>query len=262
VTRVFVTNDDGIDAEGLRRLAVAAYTAGLQVVVAAPRIEYSGSSAAIIASRRDGRVPVDERQLAGLDGVPAYAVSAPPALITLIAVRGGFGPPPKVVLSGINRGANTGRVVLHSGTVGAALTAAAHGCPALAVSLDVGAGAEGPAHWDTAARLAVGLLPTVLAAAAAVVFNINVPDAPPSGVRGLRRASLASFGAVQTNIEVGTGYVRLALADTDSVQQPGTDAAWLAAGYATLTPLGPICEASGVVLPELSGRPTPHGTGS
>jgi 5'-nucleotidase len=249
VTRVLVTNDDGIDAAGIRRLATAARDAGLDVVVAAPAAEASGSSAAIIAVERHGRIVVDDRDLPGLDGVPAFAVAGPPALITLIATHGAIGPRPDIVLSGINHGANTGRAILHSGTVGAALTAVANGRSALAVSLDVGLSPREKPHWETAARLVVDLLPAVIQAEEPVVFNLNVPDVPLDRLRGVRRGRLASFGAVQTNVEIGDGFVRMALADTAARLEPETDAAWLAAGYASVTPLNPICEAGYVTVP-------------
>ncbi len=255
MTCVLITNDDGIDAEGLRWLARAALDLGLKVMVAAPAVESSGSSAAIIAAERGGRIPVDDRDLAGLDGVPAYAVAAPPALITLIATRGAFGDKPDIVLSGINRGANTGRAVLHSGTVGAALTGAANGRSSMAVSIDVGLSPKGKPHWQTAARFAADVLPALLEAAPPVVFNLNVPDAALDEVRGLRRGTLASFGAVQTNVEIGEGFVRMALADLESKLEPGTDAALLAAGYASITALSPICEATQVHLPDEAELP-------
>jgi 5'-nucleotidase len=56
-----------------------------------------------------------------------YAVAASPAYIAVLARVGVFGPPPEILLSGINRGANAGHALLHSGTVGAALTAANNG---------------------------------------------------------------------------------------------------------------------------------------
>jgi 5'-nucleotidase len=276
MTRVLVTNDDGIEAAGLQWLARAATDFGFQVTVAAPAVESSGSSAAIIAAERDGRIPVDDRDLPGLDGVPAYAVAAPPALITLIATRGAFGDKPDIVLSGINRGANTGRAVLHSGTVGAALTGAANGRSSMAVSLDVGLAPKGRPHWETAARLAADVFPALLeaagfdgaagvdgaaGAAVPVVFNLNVPDVALASVRGLRRGALASFGAVQTNVEIGDGFVRMALADVSAKLEPGTDAAWLAAGYASITALNPICEASKVPMPAET-RLRPAGTGA
>ena len=260
--RALVTNDDGIESDGLRRLAIAARKAELEVVVAAPLTEASGSSASIAVVEVNGRVPVVRRELAGLSGVPAYAVSAPPAFITLIATREAFGPPPDIVLSGINRGANTGRAVVHSGAVGAALSAASYGHAALAVSLDIAGptGVEGTdahprqpthAHWDTAARLAAKLLPIL---SDQFVLNLNVPNLPPEEVRGLRQGRLASFGAVQTSIaEAGEGLVRAEVDEPDAGVEPDTDATLMAAGWACVTPLTPPREADvePLVLPEI-----------
>lgn len=239
--RALITNDDGIGAEGVRHLALAARDAGLDVVVAAPASEASGNSASIAVVEQAGQVPVHRRELPGLAGVPAYAVEAPPAFIVLIATRDAFGPPFDVVLSGVNRGPNTGRSVLHSGTVGAALTAVAHGLPALAVSLDLAGGPAEPAHWETAARLAARLLPVL---SDQFVLNLNVPNLPGGRVRGVREARLASFGAVQTRItEDGVDVVEAAVAEAGEVPEPDTDTALLAAGYATVTALTPPREA-------------------
>lgn len=135
--RILITNDDGIGSPGIRRLAAAFAGPGHDVVVAAPAEESSGSSASLAAVEDEGRIVVARRALDGLPDVPGYAVAASPGFIALLATRGAFGPVPDVVLSGINRGANAGLAVLHSGTVGAAFTAAAAGCRAMAVSLDV-----------------------------------------------------------------------------------------------------------------------------
>jgi 5'-nucleotidase len=238
--RALVTNDDGMSSEGIRVLAGAAVAAGLEVVVAAPPDEASGSSAALTAVEVGGRIMVDERRLEGLEAVPAYAVAAAPAFIALMATRGAFGAAPDVVLSGINRGANTGNAILHSGTVGAALTACTQGCPGLAVSL----ASRHPEHWGTAAQVAGEVLRALLAAAQPLVLNVNVPDLPPAALRGLRRARLASFGAVQMTIaDVGRGYVQLGVAAASGAErEPGTDATLIAAGFATVTALHPICQ--------------------
>ncbi|WP_432986285.1 5'/3'-nucleotidase SurE [Dactylosporangium sp. CA-233914] len=139
--RVLITNDDGIDAPGLRALARAAAEAGHEVTVAAPHREASGSGAALNAVTASGRLVLSRVEL---DGGPAFAaagqafsVAASPAYIAVLAALGVFGPAPDILLSGINRGANAGHAILHSGTVGAALTAATEGLRALAVSLDV-----------------------------------------------------------------------------------------------------------------------------
>jgi 5'-nucleotidase len=196
-----------------------------------------------------GRFLVEERALVGLDGVKAYAAQAAPSFIALTASRGAFGPRPEVVLSGINRGPNTGHAILHSGTVGAALTASTHGCRAMAVSIDVG----DPMCWSTAAEVAGRVLPWLLEADPGVVLNLNVPNVAIDQLRGLRQARLASFGAVQTTVsEVGEGYVQLGYSDIDAEYEPGTDAQLLAEGYASVTALLAVCEASAVDVSPLT----------
>jgi 5'-nucleotidase len=266
--RVLVTNDDGIGAPGLRRLAGAAAEHGLDVVVAAPLDESSGISAALTAVVQDGRVVVDRRAVATLDGVPAFGVGASPGYIVILATLGAFGPPPDMVLSGINRGANAGNAVLHSGTVGAALTAASAGLRAMAVSLDVltptaGTAASGGAaiaaldeaddearHWDTASHLARDLFPAMAGAPAGTVINLNVPDRPPDRVRGLRRADLARFGQVSMTIaEAGEGYVRTSVQESETRPDPGTDLSLLAEGWATVTAIRTVIADDDVDIP-------------
>jgi 5'-nucleotidase len=265
--RCLVTNDDGIGSEGLRVLALVALEAGLDVVVAAPMREASGASASITAVEEDGRFVVEARALPGLEDAGAVlAVGGLPAFIALTGMRGAFGPPPDVVLSGINNGPNTGYAVLHSGTVGAALTASTFGARAMAVSLNVrtrtvsGAGiapsARSAPHWETAAELARRTLPLLVDSEPGTVLNVNVPNVALDQVRGFEQTRLARFGAVQTNVaERGEGYVKVALAEIDAEYEPGTDAALIAAGYATITPLSAVCEAGAALsLPAFAGR--------
>ena len=265
--RVLITNDDGIDAPGISWLAEAAANAGLDVVVAAPLTEASGVGTAMTAVEDDGRILVERRQLAGAEDVPAYAVAASPAFIVLLAMRGAFGDAPTVVLSGINRGANAGAALVHSGTVGATLTASHAGLRGIAVSLDVltpGAAstASGGAavahldtvddesrHWAGAADLAVRLLPVLAGTPAGTVLNLNVPDLPPGRIRGLRRASLARFGQVQMSVaEAGEGFLRTAVQAGDEPLEEGTDLAVLAEGFATVTPVRAPAEAKDIKL--------------
>jgi 5'-nucleotidase len=239
--RCLITNDDGIASEGVRRLALVALDAGLDVTVAAPLRDVSGASASITAVEADGRFVVERRPLPGLDACNTYGVQGLPAFIALVGARGAFGPPPDIILSGINNGPNTGYAILHSGTVGAALTASTHGCRAMAVSLNTREGQV--QEWDSAVELARRVLPFVVESPVGSVLNLNVPNTPLGEVRGLRRASLARFGAVQFNVaEQGEGYVKMSLSEIDADYEEGTDAALLAAGYATLTPLRPVCE--------------------
>lgn len=236
MTTALITNDDGIDSPGLVALAAAAHQEGLDVLVAAPSWDSSGASASLTGVRDDGRLVVEDRELRGVDG-PTFAVDASPALISLTALRGGFGPIPDIVLSGVNRGRNTGHAVLHSGTVGAALTAANDGVCGLAVSID----AADPRHWTTAIVHARHVLRWVLAHRPTVVINLNVPDLAAEEVRGLRTAPLARVGAVQTNVtDVREGYIQLTFDELETRPEVGTDAALLAEGWAVVSAIDPL----------------------
>lgn len=269
--RILITNDDGIAAPGLHWLARAAARRGFDVVVAAPSEEASGTSAAMTAVERGGQVMVEEHRLDLAPDVPAYGIAGSPGFIALIALHDAFGPAPDVVLSGVNRGANAGHAVLHSGTVGAALTAAAYGCPAMAVSLDVlsaveatmgsgGAAAAGAnrgrdadRHWACAAQIALELLPRLIAAPPGCVFNVNVPDLPYHRLAGVRHGRLARFGQVQMTVaEAGQGYLRTSLEERNDPVEPGTDLAWLAAGCVSVTAIRGIVEAADVDLSDLN----------
>jgi len=255
-----VTNDDGIDSPGLVVLAAAAVRAGLDVVVAAPARQSSGASAGIIATTREGRPLLQRRELPDLPAVEAYAVEAQPGYIVRAAVRGWLDPVPQLVVSGINHGANVGRAILHSGTVGAALTAGVNGVRGLAVSLDVGLYPAHPPYWDTAAHLLPDVLEILISAPAGTVLSLNVPDRPVGALGELCPAALAQFGTVQTRVDrVEDGQLHLAQVEVEALPEPGTDSALLAAGHPTLTALQSVCEAAESVLsPWLAPAGQPH----
>ena len=156
--RILVTNDDGVEAPGLRALAQALVADGHDVVVVAPDGERSGAGAAIGWLHRSGPISHQDVDWPDLPGVAVHALGTQPAATVYAAGFGAFGPPPELVASGVNRGLNTGHLVLHSGTVGAALTAAVLGLPAVAVSLAWGE----EEHWATAARLAAASVPSLI----------------------------------------------------------------------------------------------------
>jgi len=248
-----VTNDDGIDSPGLTALAGSAVAAGLGVVIAAPASESSGTSAGLTAAEDHRHITTERRTLPELPDVPAYAVAADPGLIAFTAAHGGYGLTPDVLLSGINRGANVGRAVLHSGTVGAALTAGINGIRAMAVSLDVGLLTDVEYHWETAAEVARRALDLLVDLEPAAVLNLNVPNVPPDRLRSLRRATLATFGTVQSRVKrLDDGGLEILSVNVDEPPEPGTDAALLAAGHPTITPLRSVHEHADVELPGLS----------
>lgn len=243
--RVLVTNDDGVASPGLVALTRAMVSLGHDVVVAAPTDDRSGSSAAIGVV--GGSIEVGQMELEGLPDVPAYALDGPPALAVMVARLGAFGDPPDLVASGVNPGANTGRSVLHSGTVGAALTAANFGISGVAVSLEWGE----PAHLDTAETVAVAVAQWVARAPAKTVINVNVPNVPLAEIRGVREARLAPFGTVRAALaESRDGALEVELRDTGIELAPDTDTALVGAGYVAVTGLVGVRASDEPGLPE------------
>lgn len=218
--------------------------------MAAPAEEASGTSASIAvtegisatAAGGPGSVRVETRTLRGVHG-PAFAVYAPPALITLLAAHFAFSnTAPDLVLSGINRGANIGKAILHSGTVGAALTGGVSGARGLAVSLATERGST-PRHWSTAATVASRVIPVLMQRPPGTVFNVNVPDVPWAENLEIVEARLAPFGIARSTMIEYTGHrSHVLIVDPEEEHTVDTDAALLAAGSATVTGLSGIGE--------------------
>lgn len=178
-------------------------------------------------------------------------MQAAPAHIVVAALAGWLDPVPDVVLSGINRGGNAGRAVLHSGTVGAALTAGLHERRALAVSLDVPLGAEEPPRWEAVAGLVPGVLDVLWDSPEGTVLSLNAPDVPPAAVKELRIATLDRSGTVRTLVEdARSDGLKVVELETDDEPEPGSDRALLAAGHATITALQGLREAPEALDPE------------
>ncbi len=201
---MLVTNDDGVDAPGLAALtralvgwAESAAASGgplHEIVVMAPSSNYSGAGAAVGSVSEGTTIAYRRAAVSGAEGVDAYGLDASPALSVIAGALGAVGAKPDLVVSGINHGVNVGRSVLHSGTVGAALTASQLGISALAVSLRSGAS---PAPWESAADLAIALLPLLAAAPTSTVLNLNVPSLPLHEILGLRWARVGGSGLIK-----------------------------------------------------------------
>ena len=178
----------------------------------------------------------ERHEVDGAPNVEAYGLAAAPALCVITALRGGFGPAPDLVLSGINLGVNVGRSVLHSGTVGAVLTAAQLGRSGLAVSLQ----AKGDLPFATAAEAAVALLPALIDAPTRTSWNLNVPALAPG------------------DLKVGSAVP--SLGDT-SDEDEDDDGALVAAGYASLTSLRGVSEDTDPAADELLRGAISHFSG-
>lgn len=235
--RVLVTNDDGIRAPGLAELASAADGEGHDVVVVAPLEDRSGWSAALGSLRPDTEIGYEAVPLPGLEEVAGFGLDGTPALAVLLSQLGAFGEPPGLVLSGINPGNNTGRAILHSGTVGAALTAATFGVSAVAVSI----GAGESFHWATARHLAVLATRWIVRAPSGTVLNLNVPNLALADVVGVRPARLAPFGTIRTAVSgSGSGKLQVEMRASGADPADDTDTALVASGAATVTAIAGV----------------------
>jgi len=183
-------------------------------------------------------------------------VHAQPGHIVVAALNGWFDPAPDVVLSGINHGANVGRAVLHSGTVGAALTAGISDARGLAVSLDVALHPTGERYWESAAAVLPPVLDLLLNSPEGTVLSLNVPDRPADDLCPIRHARLARGGTVQARVdEIRDGDLRLGEAEVSDEPEEGTDSALLLADHPTLTALRSVAEADDELVQKwLAGR--------
>lgn len=247
---IFLTNDDGVMAPGIRAAARTLADFG-RVTVVAPAGNYSGYGAALPPSRSISffRYQHPEGWPAN---VAAYGLSGTPAGCVQVGLSGAFGGPFDLVVSGINHGANLGRDIFYSGTVGAALTAHLMGLPAIAISLV--ADAAGVAHWDAAAW-ALGEVVRLWQAnpeQTSVVLNVNVPNLPRKSLLGTLIAAPAHDSCLMKycfdpdpHLE-NTLAVRRQIA-AEAEPEPWTDAWAVALGYVAISPLralpDPLCMA-------------------
>ena len=236
IPRVLFTNDDGIGSEGILVLTRAFQDEGYDLVVAAPATEMSGSGTGIGRWDSGRGIELQKVDLPGID--QAYAVSGTPGLAVMAAALGAFGAAPDLVVSGINAGMNTGHSVIHSGTVGAVLTARTFGSHGLAVSL----GYSGEWYWESAAQIAVQAAKWILAQSQKwVVLNVNVPGVPRSQLRGVRWAELDNFGVFRVaTADLAGNRLQFEVGGSQAGDDPNTDTYLCNANFVTLTPLSPI----------------------
>ena len=179
--RILVTNDDSINAPGLWAVVESLTELG-QVFVVAPDRDQSGIGTArtllniLRVSEVESRVP----------GVPAYTVSGTPSDCVILATGTLFDEPFDLVVSGINEGANLGLDVLDSGTAGGAFRGYFRGIPSIAVSVT----AVIEVKYDTAARVARGLVKSLDGDRRPLVYNVNVPNLPYDRLKGVKETFL------------------------------------------------------------------------
>ncbi|MBQ3107047.1 MAG: 5'/3'-nucleotidase SurE [Firmicutes bacterium] len=187
--RILVTNDDGIEALGIRQLVEAlARVPGAEVYVAAPARQQSAKSHGITVH---GEMEVEEveypwaKKAWKIDGTPADCADLGLEFMKMEGI------PADILYSGINHGANVGTDILYSGTVGAAIEGLLNGVPAVAVSADRHFRAEfTPEDFAVAANAAAQLLPVALEAGTDFCLNLNAPSGAAAEVKGWKITSM------------------------------------------------------------------------
>ncbi|MFI3322002.1 MAG: 5'/3'-nucleotidase SurE [Rikenellaceae bacterium] len=187
--RILVTNDDGVDARGIKTLTEVALEFG-EVVVVAPERGMSGMSHSITMSHPLFVRKIEEREnltIYGCDGTPVDCVKV--AFDAILKEN-----PPTLVLSGINHGANTNLSVLYSGTMGAAIEGSTYKIPSIGVSQmshDTSYDLEAAKHYAREIiRMVVENYPTqdeiYNPQFTPICLNVNVPNLPLCEIKGIR----------------------------------------------------------------------------
>jgi len=182
--RLLITNDDGINAPGLKALEQGLASAG-EITVVAPDKEMSATSQSISLHTPLRIHRTDDHH---------YAVSGTPTDAVILALYHILPERPDLVVSGINPGGNLGENVIYSGTVAAAMEAALHGVPAFAISLATRKYLDFSAPAAFAAELAAKILEEGLERG--VCLNVNVPRGEARGVRITRQSQKRSQNLV------------------------------------------------------------------
>lgn len=234
LNRVMLTNDDGIDAPGIKVLEEIAAQIAREVWVVAPEHDQSGQSHAVSLHHA---LRVDQR------GERHFAVTGTPgdcAAMGLCHILKDT--PPDLVLSGVNRGLNLGMDTVFSGTVGGAMTAMMLGTPALALSQAFSRSDAVP--WDTARTHGAAVIRRLLAAgwSRTAILNINFPPVPPDQAKpiALARQGEGQIGGMNVETRVDPRqkpYYWLTFRRGDIPQGPESDLSAMRAGHIVVTPL-------------------------
>ena len=194
--RILVTNDDGVNAEGLWSLAESLQSVG-SVTVVAPDRDQSGVGAGMSLTS-----VVRAQQLPSrLDGVKSFAVEGTPADCVILACEELIAEPIDLVVSGINQGSNLGMDVVVSGTIGAALHGHFHGIPSIAVSVAYTNGVV----YGPAAAAARSLAEAIVenSVGPPLLLNVNVPSLPQEAIRSVELTVLGPSSYLE-NVQRGT----------------------------------------------------------
>ncbi len=230
--KILISNDDGIEATGIRVLANSMRGLGV-VTIVAPDKNRSGASNSLTL---DAPIRIKETE----EGV--YRVSGTPTDCVHVALTGLLEEDPDIVVSGINSGANLGDDVIYSGTVAAAMEGRFLGFPAIALSLVFVENSQ-QHFYDTAGEAAIRLVKQLQRdpLPADTILNVNVPDCPWSEIKGFEVTRLGHRHRAEPAIKAmdprGREMYWIGPAGAEQDAGPGTDFDAVRRKFISVTPI-------------------------
>jgi 5'-nucleotidase len=235
--RILVTNDDGIHPDGLDVCAEIGRALCDDVWVVAPEFDQSGVSHSLSLNDPLRLRTVSERR---------YAVKGTPTDCVIMGVKHVLKERrPTLILSGVNRGRNSGEDVIYSGTVAGAVEGTVLGIPSFALSQAYNSRGGQPPPWETSIKFGPDIVRRVMAAGIPrdVVINVNFPNCRPNEVKGISITSQGRHHQERLRIDQrsdGRGHAYYWIAYVPSRDHQGgggTDVAALADNRIAVTPL-------------------------
>lgn len=231
---ILLTNDDGIDAEGINTLGEL-LSKDHNVIMVAPANQRSASGHSITISE-----PIVVKQVKKPYNVAAYSISGTPADCVKVALDKLISNNIDIVISGINKGINTGNDILYSGTVSAAIEASMYKIPSIAVSTEYIKGKK--ENYKIAAKYTLKILNTLKKEELKddVVLNLNIPFCTEEEMKGIKVCKVGNkvynTRFIEETDEEGNKTFKLEGAINEDICE-GTDVYYIRNKYATVTPL-------------------------
>ena len=233
-TRILLTNDDGINAPGMKVLQRIAHRLSNDVWVVAPEGEHSGASHSLTLT-----APLRLRKISA----KKFAVEGTPTDCVMMAMNQVMADnPPDLLLSGVNRGANMGEDVTYSGTIAAAMEGTLVGVPSIALSQSFAN--RKVMHWPTAEQHASDIICRLVAIGWSrdVLMNVNFPDCLPGDVKGVEvaRQGRRDFSALNIEQRIDARerpYYWIGFRPIQGQPEEGTDIRATEEGRIAITPL-------------------------
>lgn len=232
--KILITNDDGIESEGIIALAKE-FEVDNEVVIVAPNTQRSAAGHSITINRP---IVVKEVKINGINS-KAYSIDGTPADCVKIGIEKIYKDKFDCILSGVNFGTNLGSDVIYSGTVSAAIEGSIYKIPSIAISMEING-----ARMDY--KLATQFTRKVVSLAFAnniendIVLNVNIPSIPLEEIKGIKVSELGNRNYTNCYIETlmednSIGYkIEGSPIDDETID---TDVYNFKKGFITVTPL-------------------------